>query len=80
MYTPQSLLQRLALSVDVNGGITAGKFSFNGDSLTATSLTLSGSAKDNTIAGGANVTLDSLTMGNNQALLVGEAGQPAQGW
>ena len=47
-------------------------------SLTANPLTLSGSAKDNTIAGGANVTLDSLTMGNNQALLVGEAGQPAQ--
>ena len=65
-------------SVDVKGGITAEKFSFNGDSLTATSLTLAGNAKDNTIAGGANVALDTLTMGANVALLVGEAGQPAQ--
>ena len=77
VYTAE-FAAKAGTSVDVSGGITAEKFSFNGDSLTATSLTLSGSAKDNTIAGGANVTLDSLTMGDGQALLVGEAGQPAQ--
>ena len=77
VYTAE-FAAKAGTSVDVKGGINAEKFSFNGDSLTATSLTLSGSAKDNTIAGGANVALDTLTMGANAALLVGEAGQPAQ--
>ena len=75
VYTAE-FASKAGTSVDVNGGITADKFSFNGDSLTATTLTLSQASAltNNTIAGGANVALDTLTMGNNQALLVGEAG------
>ena len=76
VYTAE-FAAKAGTSVDVNGDITAEKFSFNGDSLTATTLTLSqaGALTNNTIAGGANVALDTLTMGNNQALLVGEVGQ-----
>ena len=62
-------------SVQVVGDITTKLLTVDGGLLSAKNLKLEGTAKDNTIAGGANVTLDSLTMGNNQALLVGEAGQ-----
>ncbi|WP_027938819.1 beta strand repeat-containing protein [Anaerobiospirillum succiniciproducens] len=65
-------------SVQVEGDITTSLLTVDGGLLSAKTLKLEGSAKDNTIAGGANVTLDSLTMGNDQVLLVGEAGQPAQ--
>ena len=61
-------------SVQVVGDITTKLLTVDGGLLSAKTLKLEGSAKDNTIAGGANVTLDSLTMGDNQALLVGEAG------
>ena len=62
-------------SVQVEGDITTSLLTVDGDLLSAKNLKLDGTAKDNTIAGGANVTLDSLTMGNDQALLIGEAGQ-----
>ncbi|WP_317383887.1 hypothetical protein, partial [Anaerobiospirillum succiniciproducens] len=62
-------------SVQVVGDITTKLLTVDGGLLSAKTLKLEDTAKDNTIAGGANVTLDSLTMGNGQALLIGEAGQ-----
>ena len=65
-------------SAKVTGDITTDTLLVLGKSLTANNLTLSNTsagAEANTIAGGANVTLDALTMGKNQSIHVGEAGQ-----
>ena len=65
-------------SAKVTGDITTDTLLVLGKSLTAKNLTLSNAgagAEANTIAGGANVTLDALTMGQNQSIHVGEAGQ-----
>ena len=63
-------------SVKVNGDITTSALQVLGNSLTANKLTISdaNAAAKNGIAGGANVTLTELSLGKNNALLVGEAG------
>ena len=64
-------------SVDVNGNITTGSLDIQGGVLEATDLVLKDAAKAelNGIDGGAVLNLNSLSIGKNQALLVGEAGQ-----
>ena len=64
-------------SVDVNGNITTGSLDIQGGVLEATDLVLKDVTKAelNGIDGGAVLTLNSLSIGKNQALLVGEAGQ-----
>ena len=63
-------------SVRVTGDITTGALQVLGNSLTANKLIISdaGKAAENTIAGGANVTLTELSLGKNNALFVGESG------
>ena len=63
-------------SANVNGDITTSSLQVLGNSLTANTLTLSdnGSTDPHKIAGGANVKLTGLTIGENQALAVGQAG------
>ncbi|MGN8851458.1 beta strand repeat-containing protein [Anaerobiospirillum succiniciproducens] len=63
-------------SAKVNGDITTSSLQVLGNSLSANTLTLSdgGSPDPHQIAGGANVTLTGLTIGKNQALAVGQAG------
>ena len=63
-------------SAAVTGDITTGALQVLGNSLTANKLIISdaGTAAKNTIAGGANVTLTELSLGKNNALLVGEDG------
>ena len=63
-------------SANVNGDITTSALQVLGNSLTANKLTISdaNAAAKNGIAGGANVTLTELSLGKNNALLVGEAG------
>ena len=80
VYTAE-FVAKAGTAVDVKGGITTEKFSFNGASLSANKLTISdaGSAAKNTIAGGANVTLTELSLGKNNALLVGEDGTGIDG-
>ena len=64
-------------TVDVNGNITTGSLDIQGGVLEATDLVLkdAANAELNGIDGGAVLTLNSLSIGKNQALLVGEAGQ-----
>ncbi len=68
-------------SAKVTGDITTGALQVLGNSLTANKLIISdaGAAAKNTIAGGANVTLTELSLGNNNALLVGEDGTGVDG-
>ena len=68
-------------SATVTGDITTGALQVLGNSLTANKLIISdaGKAAENTIAGGANVTLTELSLGNNNALLVGEDGTGVDG-
>ena len=68
-------------SATVAGDITTGALQVLGNSLTANKLIISdaGTAAKNTIAGGANVTLTELSLGNNNALLVGEDGTGVDG-
>ena len=63
-------------SAKVNGDITTSALQVLGNSLTANKLTISdaSAAAKNGIAGGANVNLTELSLGKNNALLVGEAG------
>ena len=68
-------------SATVTGDITTGALQVLGNSLTANKLIISDAVKaaENTIAGGANVTLTELSLGNNNALLVGEDGTGVDG-
>ena len=68
-------------SATVTGDITTGALQVLGNSLTANKLTISdaSAAAKNGIAGGANVTLTELSLGNNNALLVGEDGTGVDG-
>ena len=68
-------------SAQVNGDITTSALQVLGNSLTANKLIISdaNAAADNTIAGGANVTLTELALGKNNALLVGEDGSGEEG-
>ncbi|WP_027939468.1 autotransporter domain-containing protein [Anaerobiospirillum succiniciproducens] len=63
-------------SANVNGDITTSSLQVLGNSLTANTLTLSdnGSTDPHKIAGGANVKLTGLTIGEAQGLVVGQAG------
>ena len=64
-------------SVDVNGNITTSSLDIQGGVLEVTDLVLKDASKAelNGIDGGAVLNLNSLSIGKNQALLVGEAGQ-----
>ena len=68
-------------SATVTGDITTGALQVLGNSLTANKLIINdaAAAADNTIAGGANVTLTELSLGKNNALLVGEVGSGEEG-
>ena len=68
-------------SAAVTGDITTGALQVLGNSLTANKLIINdaAAAADNTIAGGANVTLTELALGKNNALLVGEVGSGEEG-